>query len=340
MFVYRCKTAHLKRIWTSLPISLAFVLVVGGLSLRTNAPGALAQSGNAALLADLRGQIQRYGCNKPQYATSVAGCRILHARVKTLQSPGSASRSTRQPYTNSSRYNSPAYSSRRTPRPSQPPSSSGGGFFGSLFGGGGAPQGRNTRRYSSYGMSYQGLNGWSSTYPSYMRSYGRYRTLCVRTCDGYYYPVSFSTTRSGIARDASQCESSCQVPAKLFYHRNPGADVQHMVDLQGKPYVQMENAFRYREEYVPNCRCKPEPWSEAAKKVYQSRAEQDANPGQPNTKANAADANGAPAGIPNGYAYPANPRGYYPRPAPRRRSRTRYRANDPEHTGRWWAGSW
>ena len=341
MIVCTRNTAYLKRAWALLPISLAFVLMGDGFSLLTDAPGALAQSGNAALLADLRGQIQRYSCNMPQYATSVAGCRALHARVKTLQSLGNASRSTRQPYTTSSRSNYSGYSSRRTPRPKPPPSSSGGGFFGSLFGGG-ATQRRNTSRYSSYGMSYQGLNGWSSTYPSYMRSYGRYRTLCVRSCDGYYWPVSFSTTRSGIARDANQCESSCQAPAKLFYHRNPGADVQHMVDLQGKPYVQMENAFRYREEYVPNCRCKPEPWSEAAKQVYESRAKQGANPEQPSLVANAANANGAPAGTPNGYAYPttATPDRYYPRPAPRRRSRTRYRANDPEHTGRWWAGSW
>ena len=340
MFVCTRKTSYIKRIWAPLPISLAFVIMGGGLSLLTDAPVALAQSGNAALLADLRSQIQRYGCNMPQYATSVAGCRTLHARVKTLQSGGSASRSTRQPYTNSSRYNYSGYSSRRRPRPSPPPSSSGGGFFGSLFGGGGAPQRSNTSRYSSYGMPYQGQGGWSGAYPNYMRGYGRYRTLCVRTCDGYYYPMSFSTTRSGIARDANQCQSSCQVPTKLFYHRNPGADVQHMVDLQGKPYVQLENAFRYREEYVPNCRCKPEPWSEAAKQVYQSRAEQDAKSGQPGTIANATKADGATGRASNGYAYPATPGGYYPRPAPRRRSRSRYIADDPEHTGRWWAGSW
>ena len=38
--------------------------------------------GNAAVLANLRGQIQRYGCNMPQYASSVEGCRELHARVR------------------------------------------------------------------------------------------------------------------------------------------------------------------------------------------------------------------------------------------------------------------
>jgi hypothetical protein len=328
------KAAWLKRAWTPWSISLALVLFGSGISLIADAPGARAQSGNAAALASLRGQIQRYGCNLPQYTNSVSGCRALHARMKTLESGGGASvsgvstsRSTAKPYSNSSRYTSSGYSSRRTPRPSPTPSSSGGGFFGSLFGGGGSSRSRNAGRYSSYGMSYQGLGG-----------YGRYRTLCVRTCDGYYFPVSFSTTRSGVRRDANVCQSSCQVPTKLFYHRNPGADVQHMVDLQGKPYVNMENAFRYREEYVPNCRCKPEPWSVAAKEVYEQRAELAETPGQLDTVANATQVSGAP----NGFAYPATatPGGAYPRPRSRRKPRSAYRANDPEHTGRWWAGSW
>lgn len=191
-------------------------------------------------------------------------------------------------------------------------------------------------------MSYQGLSGWSDTYPSYMQGYGRYRTLCVRTCDGYYWPMSFFTTRSGIARDASQCQSSCQVPAKLFYHRNPGADVQHMVDLQGVPYSSMENAYRYREEYVKDCRCKPEPWSDTAKEIYEQRAEQDENPERVKTLANATNTDGTDFQISNGagYSAPATRGNYYPKPRPRRRSRPRYRANDPLIEGRWWAGSW
>ena len=40
--------------------------------------------GNAAVLTNLRGQIQRYGCNLPQYASSVEGCRKLHARIRAL----------------------------------------------------------------------------------------------------------------------------------------------------------------------------------------------------------------------------------------------------------------
>ncbi len=333
------KTAHLARSRLSICLSLALMVLAYGSSMMTLTPGARAQGGNAAMLTNLRGQIQRYGCNLPQYATSVAGCRSLHARVKNLQSGKSETRKPRKPYSNPARYSSSGYSSRRAQRPSRP-SSSGGSLFASLFGGTGAYSSSN--RYNSHNTPYQGLSGWSDTYPAYMRSYGRYRTLCVRTCDGYYWPVSFSTTRSGIARDAKQCESSCQIPAKLFYHRNPGSDVQAMVDLQGKPYSTMENAFRYREEYVPNCRCNPEPWSEAAKEVYEQREEMANNPEALKKLATAGNADGTAIKAYNRGGYSAtNPQGtYYPTPEPRRRTRPRYRSNEPGQMDRWSASSW
>lgn len=97
---------------------------------------------------------------------------------------------------------------------------------------------------------------------------GTYRTLCVRLCDGYYYPISFSATRDRFARDAKTCESSCGGQARLFVYRNPGADVEDMVDLRGQPYRQLSTAFLYRTEYVPQCRCKPNPWDVEARERH------------------------------------------------------------------------
>lgn len=205
-------------------------------------------------------------------------------------------------------------------------SSSGAGLFGSIFGGG-----SNQYRYNTYRP--RNPYDYGSDPGSYSPSgYGRYRTLCVRTCDGYYYPISFSTTRAGFARDAKQCDSSCSAPARLFVHRNPGADVQHSVDLKGQPYSSLENAFRYREELVDNCRCKPEPWTEAAKEEFERRVAGADTPDAVKTAANQADSQTMTDGAPAAYAEPA------PRPQPRRRAR--YRANDPALEGRWWAGSW
>ncbi|MEL7542989.1 MAG: DUF2865 domain-containing protein [Pseudomonadota bacterium] len=83
-----------------------------------------------------------------------------------------------------------------------------------------------------------------------------YRTMCVRQCDGYYYPVSFSTLPSKFPTDASQCRSSCAAPAELYIYRNPGAEVEQMVSLDGDAYTALPNAFRYREEFIKGCSCR------------------------------------------------------------------------------------
>lgn len=276
-------------------------------------------------LAGVESQIQRYGCNLPQYANSVPACRELHARARALRSGSGSYVSGRAPYGATS-----------TPRQARPAQSSGGGFFSSLFGGGSSNSYSGRSRYDTYNSgrsSYGSGESWGESYSPYAGSYGRYRTLCVRTCDGYYFPISFSASRSGLARDAKRCEASCGAPAKLFYHRNPGADVEHMVSLDGERYAMMENAFRYREEYVQDCRCKPEPWSEAAKEMYQQRVEAAANPDAVKPAENQT-AEQTMTQTPSA-ASDWRTRNYA-RPAPRRR----VQKVDPAYEGRWWAGSW
>ncbi len=294
-------------------------------------PDARAQGANSGALASLQAQIRRYGCHLPQYANSVAGCRNLNARLRALQSGRPSSRSANQPY------------GQRPYRPRQQPPSSG-SFFSGLFGGGSNQRrGTNTARYSTYSAPNEGgLSGYSRSYGSNMHRYGNYRTLCVRTCDGYYWPMSFSTSRGGIARDANQCRSSCSAPARLFYHRNPGADVQHMVDLQGKPYVRLENAFRYRKEYVKDCRCKPQPWSEQAEAEYERR---ETNADNPDAVKLAANKSNTPVPLSAIQFTPATmleapARGYQPRFNQNRTRRRRNWSNSPSSWDQWRDGSW
>ena len=87
--------------------------------------------------------------------------------------------------------------------------------------------------------------------------YATYRTLCVRLCDGYYFPVSFSTLPNHFQRDADVCQSKCAAPVELYYHQNPGGAVEQMVGVSSNtPYTQLKSAFRYRKEYVQGCSCK------------------------------------------------------------------------------------
>jgi len=91
-----------------------------------------------------------------------------------------------------------------------------------------------------------------------------FRSVCVRLCDGYYFPVSFSVTQDRLERDAQVCASRCGSQGRLFVHNNPGGSAEDMVDLGGRPYRQLKTAFLYRTEYVASCTCQPQPWETAS----------------------------------------------------------------------------
>jgi hypothetical protein len=87
--------------------------------------------------------------------------------------------------------------------------------------------------------------------------FATYRTLCVRLCDGYYFPVSFSTLPNHFQRDADVCQARCAAPADLYYHQNPGGAVEQMVSVTTQePYTSLKTAWRYRKEFVQGCSCK------------------------------------------------------------------------------------
>ena len=94
------------------------------------------------------------------------------------------------------------------------------------------------------------------------------RTLCVRTCDGYYFPISFSTTKKYFEADEAACQRLCPAgDASLYYHsRREGPE--QMVSIAGTPYRDLENAFRYRTVLDSSCTCgTPLPISEPAEIV-------------------------------------------------------------------------
>ncbi len=64
----------------------------------------------------------------------------------------------------------------------------------------------------------------SSTIP-----FATYRTMCVRRCDGFYYPISFSTLPSRFPQDSAICQSQCAAPADLFVYKNPGEEIDQMI---------------------------------------------------------------------------------------------------------------
>jgi len=92
---------------------------------------------------------------------------------------------------------------------------------------------------------------------------GAYRTVCVRMCDGYYWPVSRSVRRERFAVDARRCESSCAGDARLYYQHRDSQDPGSMIDMEGRGYASLKTAFLYRRSLISGCGCRPAPWSVA-----------------------------------------------------------------------------
>ena len=93
------------------------------------------------------------------------------------------------------------------------------------------------------------------------QDFSQYRTLCVRTCDGFYFPIGDNVGRERLHQDARACTARCDGEAKLFYYPTNGGSVETMVDMTGRPYAQTETAFLYRKTLVQGCTCKAAPWS-------------------------------------------------------------------------------
>ena len=99
---------------------------------------------------------------------------------------------------------------------------------------------------------------------------GTYRTVCVRTCDGGYFPVSFATVQARFPDDEKTCKALCPATeANLYAYPNPGGDMNQAVSTTGQPYTALPTAFKFRASHDPACSCKAagQTWSDALKAV-------------------------------------------------------------------------
>ncbi len=138
-----------------------------------------------------------------------------------------------------------------------PPPQGGGGFLNNLFGGGNAT---TSPQLGDLGP------------PS-----GTYRTVCVRTCDGGYFPVSFATVPARFPDDEKTCKALCPATdAALYAYKNPGEDINQAISVNGQPYTALPNAFHFRTEFNPSCACKAQgqTWSDALKTIDDTAAAQ------------------------------------------------------------------
>lgn len=98
------------------------------------------------------------------------------------------------------------------------------------------------------------------TLPNSARNIGQYRTMCVRSCDGFFFPISSNTSPSSFERDELACQLMCPgTETNLFFHRSRDQESEDMISYRGgQAYTNQPYAFSYRTTSGPRseaCSC-------------------------------------------------------------------------------------
>src|SRR5579863_1438033 len=92
------------------------------------------------------------------------------------------------------------------------------------------------------------------------------KAVCVRSCDGYFFPVSYSA--GGHMTDLQEmCRALCPNAEVTLYTYSPSADIDTAVSIEGARYLDMPNALKYRKSVDPTCSCRRrgQSWEQALK---------------------------------------------------------------------------
>ena len=99
---------------------------------------------------------------------------------------------------------------------------------------------------------------------------GTFRTVCVRICDGFYFPISYSTSPDRFREDELTCQRTCPATeVSLYAYHNPGEEMAQAVSLSGRPYSDLPTAFQYRKSMSPECSCRRpgESWAQTLQAI-------------------------------------------------------------------------
>jgi hypothetical protein len=91
------------------------------------------------------------------------------------------------------------------------------------------------------------------------------KEVCVRTCDGYFFPISYSGS-SGRSGDLQEmCKALCPNAQVALYSYSPSGDINEAVGSDGTRYADLPNALKYRKSVDQSCTCRQrgQSWAQA-----------------------------------------------------------------------------
>ncbi|MGJ3262613.1 MAG: DUF2865 domain-containing protein [Salinarimonas sp.] len=89
------------------------------------------------------------------------------------------------------------------------------------------------------------------------------QAVCVRTCDGSFFPLS-STPRDSRAA-GELCQAQCPAAPTAVFYKPQGAAIEQAVAADGQPYMSLPNALAFRRSHDAACACRVpgQTWSDA-----------------------------------------------------------------------------
>ena len=88
---------------------------------------------------------------------------------------------------------------------------------------------------------------------------GSFRTMCVRACDGAFFPVSSHASTLNFRRDAQVCSMMCPgTETELFYHSIQQESADMRSATTGRAYEDMPHAYLFRTQKLEDkgqCGC-------------------------------------------------------------------------------------
>lgn len=85
------------------------------------------------------------------------------------------------------------------------------------------------------------------------------RTMCVRTCDGYLFPVGTLHSRADLPTHETACHAACPAAETRLYTLAPGQTLESPAGarsvLDGTVYAKLKTAFLFRKTVVASCDC-------------------------------------------------------------------------------------
>ena len=89
--------------------------------------------------------------------------------------------------------------------------------------------------------------------------------VCVRTCDGSFFPVSYSGAGSRADSLEEVCRALCPNADMALYSFPFGGTIEEAASPTGEPYANLPNASKFEKAYDASCSCrrKGQSWADA-----------------------------------------------------------------------------